>query len=95
MGKHKENGGLEAFILALLAKQGWRLLHHVETLAEKVFCEKYNPGELFSRVQPKKETFLRMRSIWNAKKLLPEGLIWKVGNREGREGLIWKVENRE
>ena len=52
MGRGKESGGLgfrdlEIFNIALLAKQGWRLLQNPETLVAKIFQEKYYPNGSF------------------------------------------------
>jgi hypothetical protein len=48
MGRAKENGGLgfcdlESFNMALLAKQGWRLLQFPKSPVAKIFKEKYYP----------------------------------------------------
>jgi hypothetical protein len=52
MGLPKASGGLgyrdlECFNMALLAKQGWRLLQEPDTLVAKVIREKYYPVGLF------------------------------------------------
>lgn len=48
----KSKGGLgyrdlECFNMALLAKQGWRLLHNPDTLVAKIIKEKYYPDGTF------------------------------------------------
>ena len=52
MGRTREKGGLgfrdfENFNLALLTKQGWRLLHNTESLVAKIYKEKYYPNGTF------------------------------------------------
>jgi ribonuclease HI len=92
MGKPKEKGGmgyrdLENFNLALLAKQGWRLLQNPTSLVAKIFKEKYHPGEDFLESGLGRRPSFAWRSIWNAKKLLQQGLIWRVG--DGSSIHIW------
>ena len=92
MGKTKAKGGmgyrdLECFNMAMLAKQGWRLVQNLDSLVAKVFHEKYYGGESFlnSRLGPRPS--YAWQSIWNAKKLLQEGLLWRVG--DGKSINIW------
>lgn len=92
LGKTKNKGKLvyrelDYFNLALIAKQGWKLLQQLETLATKVFREKYYPGGLCMESNLGRRPSYAWRSIWNAKQLLQKGLIWKVGN--GAQIRIW------
>ncbi|XP_059451112.1 uncharacterized mitochondrial protein AtMg00310-like [Corylus avellana] len=79
LGIAKAKGGmgyrdLESFNMALLAKQGWRLLQYPDSLVAKVFQQKYYPQGTFLNVQLGRSPFT-WRSIWNARALLNEGLI--------------------
>jgi hypothetical protein len=52
LGKAKEKGGmgyrdLKSFNLALLAKQGWRLLQNPDSMVARVLKEKYYPRASF------------------------------------------------
>lgn len=92
MGKNQENGGLgyrdlEVFNIALLAKQGWRLVNEPETLVARVFKEKYFPRGDFMHSNLGWRPSFAWRSIWNAKSLVEEGILWKVGN--GEKVRIW------
>jgi hypothetical protein len=49
---------LECFNLALLAKQGWRLIHNSDSLVSPIFKEKYYPNVSFSNIQLREKTFL-------------------------------------
>jgi ribonuclease HI len=87
LGKTRESGGLgyrelEAFNLALLAKQGWRLLSQPDTLVARVYRAKYFVGGDFLASSLGRGPSFAWRSIWNARSLLQEGLQWKVGNGE-------------
>lgn len=93
MGKTKELGGmgfrdLEYFNMALLAKQGWRLFQHPDSLVAKIFKENYYPNCTFMDTSIGKKLSYAWRSIWNAKSLLQEGLVWRVG--DGQSISIWK-----
>lgn len=92
MGKQKGNGGmgfrdLESFNLALLAKQGWRLLKYPDSLAAVVFKEKYFRQSHFLEGKLGYQPSLIWRSIWATKDLLQEGLRWRVG--DGSKIQIW------
>jgi hypothetical protein len=93
MGKGKEEGGLgfrdlELFNLALLAKQGWRLIQNPESLVARIMKAKYYPNTNFLDAEIGRNPSYAWRSIWNSKKLLKEGLIWRVGN--GTNIKIWE-----
>jgi hypothetical protein len=92
MGKAKEIGGmgfreLESFNLAMLAKQGWRLVHHQESLVARTFRDKYYRNGNFLEASLGSRPSYAWRSIFNARKLLKEGLVWRVGNGEKDQNL--------
>jgi ribonuclease HI len=85
LGRSKDFGGLgyrdlDCFNMAMLAKQCWRLLKWPDSLAARVLCEKYYPGVDFMESNLRKKPSFAWRSIWQAKSLLQEGLMWRVGN---------------
>ena len=93
MGRTREKGGLgfrdfEYLNLALLEKQGWRLLHNIKSLVAKIYKEKYYPNSTFLETPLGRSPPFAWRSIWNARKLLKEGLVWRVG--DGCSIKIWE-----
>jgi hypothetical protein len=91
--KAKAKGGmgyrdLERSNMALLAKQGWRLMQQLDSLIARVYKEKYFRNSTFLSSELGRRPSYAWRSIWNAKKLLQEGLVWRVGDR--RSIKIWK-----
>jgi hypothetical protein len=92
MGLSKRKGGLgfrdlELFNLALLAKQGWRLLQHPESLMAQVMRAKYYPTTDFLSATLGPRPSYAWRSIFQSQRLLKEGLVWRVGNGESIK--IW------
>ncbi|XP_042950161.1 uncharacterized protein LOC122282276 [Carya illinoinensis] len=80
MCKAKAVGGLgfrdlEHFNLVMLAKQGWRLLHFLDSLAAKALSSKYYPDGQFLKATITRHPSLIWRSIRPAKPLLEEGLF--------------------
>jgi hypothetical protein len=89
----KDRGGmgfrdLECFNLALLAKQGWRLIHNNDSLVAWIFKEKYYPDKSFLTSCLGRRPSYAWRSIWSARILLQEGMLWRVG--DGRTIRIWQ-----
>ncbi|KAA3462420.1 reverse transcriptase [Gossypium australe] len=83
----KEEGGLgfksmAQFNIAMLAKQGWRLLNSTNSLVARVFKVKYFPDCNFRFSSLGRSSSLVWRSIWTTKDALEKGLIWKVGTGE-------------
>jgi hypothetical protein len=92
LGQSKTKGGLgfrdlEVFSLALLAKQGWRLIQHPDSLVAKVMREKYYPQWSFLKAQLGRNPSFAWRSIFNAWDVLDWSLIWRVSN--GEQINIW------
>ncbi|KAA3468559.1 reverse transcriptase [Gossypium australe] len=85
--RSKEEGGLgfrrmDQFNIALLAKQGWRLLNFPDSLVAKVFKAKYFPDSNFLQSRLGSSCSYIWRSIWATKGILEKGLLWKVGTGE-------------
>ncbi|XP_059449513.1 uncharacterized protein LOC132180640 [Corylus avellana] len=78
---------LECFNQALLAKQGWRLVQHPDSLVAKVLKAKYFPQGNFLDAQLGSHPSYTWRSIWKAKSLLQARMKWRVGN--GQSIKIW------
>ncbi|XP_042962379.1 uncharacterized protein LOC122296642 [Carya illinoinensis] len=89
----KEAGGLgfrdfKSFNLALLAKQGWRILQNPSSLAAMVLKQKYFPKTgLLDATLGARPSFA-WRGVCAGLKILREGLVWRVGN--GHNINIWK-----
>ena len=85
MGQLKNKGGLgfrnlETFNLAFSAKQGWRLHQNLDSLVAKIYKEKYYSQGNFLESSLGRSPSYAWRSIWSAKKLPKEGLVWRVGD---------------
>ncbi|XP_042964766.1 uncharacterized mitochondrial protein AtMg00310-like [Carya illinoinensis] len=87
LGRAKGRGGmgfrdLGSFNRALLAKQGWRFIKDPNSLASRIFKEKYfqNSGLLEAKLGSG-PSFV-WRSIWSSLDLVKGGLVWRVGNGE-------------
>ena len=68
----------EAFNLALLAKQGWRLLQNEGTQMKA----KYFPNGNFLNVVLRNFPSFVWRSLMEGKKVLEKGGLWRVRRRE-------------
>jgi hypothetical protein len=64
--------GLEVFNLALLAKQGWRLIQHLESLVIIAFS--------WHSILLGRNPSYAWHSIFQAREILERGLVWRVGN---------------
>jgi hypothetical protein len=92
LGASKRSGGmgfhdLKIFNLALLAKQGWRLINNPDSLVAQVQREKYFPTGSFLTAQLGRSPSLAWGSLYRAKVVLEGGLRWRVGNRDSIK--IW------
>lgn len=83
----KKQGGLgfrdiHGFNIAMLAKQGWRLIQNPDSLCARILKAKYfRDGDLLS-AKPKDGISYTWWSILRGIDLLKKGIIWRVGNGE-------------
>lgn len=80
MGRSKSDGGLgfrdlEVFNFALLAKQGWRILQHLESMVVTVMKDKYFRTGSFMQALLGHNPLYAWRSIYKAREVLERGLV--------------------
>ena len=79
---------LQAFNLAMLAKQGWRLLSNPHSLLARIYRAKYFPhGDVLNLKLGCCPSYT-WRSIFRALEVIRSGTRWRVGN--GRVIHIWE-----
>lgn len=89
----EEDGGmgfrdLQAFNLALLAKQGYKFIDDPNALVTRVFKAKYFPNADFLEANLGHNPSYCWRSVWSSQSILKEGFRWRVG--EGSRINIWR-----
>jgi hypothetical protein len=82
---HKKKGGigfrrLRAFNEALLAKQGWRLITHPNSLVAQILKAKYYPTVHFLKAKAKTNMSYTWKSILHASWIIQKGSYWTIGN---------------
>ena len=85
MSKTKKKGGMgfrdiNAFNLAMLAKQAWRLVHRQNSLFFRVYKTRYFPEISFLEAKLGSNPSYVWRSLLQAQDVLLEGSTWKVGS---------------
>ncbi|WJX28105.1 hypothetical protein P8452_16861 [Trifolium repens] len=88
----KERGGMGfrhmyGFNLAMLGKQGWKLLTNHDTILTQVFKAKYYPKEGFLGAKLGHNPSYVWRSIHASQVVVKRGLRWRIGN--GTNVRIW------
>lgn len=71
---------IQAFNLAMLAKQAWRLLHHTHYLFYQVYNVRYFPKCSFLEAKLGHSPSYVWRSLLAAKEQIVEGSKWRVGD---------------
>ena len=71
---------LRDFNLAMLAKQGWRMLHDHDSLLSKCFKARYFPRYTFLEAKESPGCSYVWRSLVAALPILKSGYCWRVGN---------------
>lgn len=68
------------FNKALLVKQGWRILQDPNSMEAQILKAKYFPRSFFLEGSLGNKPSFAWRSILNARQLLNQGLVWRVGD---------------
>ena len=71
---------LKAFNLALLAKQGWRIIQNPNSLLHRVLKAKYFKSTSFLEAQVGNSPSYTWRSLMEAKSVVERGMRWNIGN---------------
>jgi hypothetical protein len=79
---------LHLFNKSLLPRQGWRLIRYPNSLASRVLKAKYYPHHSFLDFTIKNNDSFIWRSICESKKVLLDGIRWRVGTGENIK--LWK-----
>ena len=82
---HKRDGGmgfrdLNAFNLAMLAKQAWRLIQNIHSLFHIVYKARYFSRSTFLKVELGRNPSFVWRSLLEARDIIMEGSRWQVGD---------------
>ncbi|KAK4573849.1 hypothetical protein RGQ29_031699 [Quercus rubra] len=81
----KKDGGLgfrdlKDFNLAMLAKQGWRLIQNKDTLLYRCFNARYFPRSSFLEASDVPNSSYVWKSLMAAQSILKQGCYWRVGD---------------
>lgn len=79
--------GMCHFNLAMLAKQGWRLLHNNTSLVARVFKGRYYPRTSFIQAKVGHNSSYTWKSQLKARHILSDGCVWRI--RDDRSVNIW------
>ena len=70
---------VHTFNVAMLAKQGWKLLHHLDTLVAKILKARYYPSGNFLNAYVGVNPSFTWHSILEGRALLLQGITWRLG----------------
>jgi hypothetical protein len=87
LSRSKDDGGLgfrdlHIFNMAMLARQGWRMLQSQDSLCCQVLKALYYPNTSILEAVPKDGMSYTWRSILRGVELLKQGIIWRIGTGE-------------
>jgi hypothetical protein len=79
---------IKHFNVAMLGKQGWRLMTAPDTLCARVLEGKYYPNGDFLSARLKRNSSHTWRAILTGRKALNQGLVRRIGDGESTN--IWR-----
>ncbi|KAK4381236.1 putative ribonuclease H protein [Sesamum angolense] len=93
MCRSKKDGGmgfrkLHAFNLAMLTKQGWRILNNPDLLVSQILKARYFPNDEFLNAKKRSNISFTWRSILVARPIIERGVRWRIG--DVRKVRAWK-----
>lgn len=71
---------INAFNLAMLAKQAWRLVQETRSLFYRVYKARYFPTCSFMEAELGSSPAFVWRSLLQARDIIREGSFWKIGD---------------
>jgi hypothetical protein len=71
---------LHAFNIAMLAKQGWRMIQNLDSLCAQILKAKYSPNGDILQARAHGGISYTWRSILEGFKLMKKRMIWRIGN---------------
>lgn len=80
---------LKKFNVAMLAKQGWRLLNEDNPLVTKLMKARYYPNTSFLEAKLGANPSFMWQSILESQQLIQQGVRRRIGN--GEQTNIWKI----
>ncbi|XP_042974842.1 uncharacterized protein LOC122306478 [Carya illinoinensis] len=83
LGQQKHKGGIvfrniEYFNLALLAKQGWRILSNPTSLVAQIHKQKYYKDSSYLEAKLGSSPLFIWKSIWKASEIVKDGMSFRV-----------------
>lgn len=78
---------LESFNLAILARQGWRILKQPNSLLAKLLKAKYFSSTSFLKANAGHNPSYTWRSLMAAQHVVEEGTVWSIGS--GNNVNVW------
>ncbi|XP_058750813.1 uncharacterized mitochondrial protein AtMg00310-like [Vicia villosa] len=73
---------LNAFNLAMLSKQAWRLTTNTDSLVSRLYKVRYFPNNDYLSFNISHNPSYVWRSIWSSKFVIKGGLKWSIGSGE-------------
>ena len=68
------------FNIAMLSKQGWRLLQSPDSLCARILKARYFPHCTMLEAEPREGISYSWRSILHGLELVKQGYIWRIGD---------------
>lgn len=71
---------LKTFNLAMLAKQGWKIIHNPKSLVAKILKARYFPYSFLMEANYGTSPSYAWRSLMDGREVLKQGLVWRIGD---------------
>lgn len=82
----------QSFNVALLVKQGWRLIFTPHSLKARLLKEKYFPSSSFWDARIPINVFSIWKGICDARRILEKGSKWRIVSGENVKSMVWSLD---